>query len=283
MDKFVRCYLCGNIVFRRFAIQDIVKARNRNMSWKKWRCLDCGPHACSEVLASGGTPLSGDALAEATKVGAVKPILKITRFMWSLLRQSNRLRRSFTYWSNAVIRWEWALIGGILASTMGSVLCSKEFREAIQRSSIMSFRQASINNVCTEGGANTISTTPAQVPNSQGAKRVWLVRCEIDMSWPDYQAAVSPEVRGAIALGKVTGTDPGLGQTHVITSKKHKYHSTGAANFGVSEEGPGQAQGRWEIFPDNDDKGFWYTPMVMGVNCTVAKTMSYRIDFEMED
>lgn len=139
----------------------------------------------------------------------------------------------------------------------------------------------SINSSKVESAANTLTLDKQEVPNSSGAKEVYLLRAEVDVSAPDYVAASNTHTTGSLVLGDLVPTTPELDQKGAITTKSISILSTGAAGFAAIVSGPGQAQGRWKIPKSPIDKKYYVTGAIKGTLNTAAKTLSYRADFEV--
>lgn len=138
------------------------------------------------------------------------------------------------------------------------------------------------NGSKTETAANTMTYDNVEVPDSQQAKKVYIVRAELDVAAPDYVAASNTATIANVIAGKTAPTDPGISEAGAITSKSCQKFSTGAAGYAAIVEGPDQAQGRWEVFKNPSDGKFYFTVGVKGVLNTGAKTAYYRVDFEIE-
>lgn len=138
------------------------------------------------------------------------------------------------------------------------------------------------NSYKTESGNNTLTIDNVEVPESTGAKRVHIIRVEMDVSLPTYVAASTTAVNAVLIGGKVTPSVCTIAEPGAITTKAVIIVSTGAAGLGVVIEGPNQAQGHWEIFRDSRDGKYYFTVAVVGTANTATKTVCYRVDFEIE-
>jgi hypothetical protein len=137
------------------------------------------------------------------------------------------------------------------------------------------------NSSKTESAANTATTDQVEIPGSAGAKQVFIRRIELDIVEPDYVAASNTTTRAAACAGKIDATGSWVSQPGVITSKSIRILSTGAAGFAAIMDGPSEANGRWEVFKDNNDGKFYITFVVHGNNNTGAKAVRYTYDAEV--
>lgn len=133
----------------------------------------------------------------------------------------------------------------------------------------------------TESAANTMTYENVEIPDTMLAKRVWIVRAELDCSWPEYVAAQNTSTGMIIGTGKTAPASVSINQDGVISSRKHSKFSTGAAQFACFAEGPEQAEGHFEVFKHMDGK-FYFTIGILGVQNTAAGSCAYRVDFEIE-
>jgi ribosomal protein S8E len=137
------------------------------------------------------------------------------------------------------------------------------------------------NSSKAEGAANTIGVDHIEVPESAGAKSVHILSVELDPDGPDYVAAANTATKAVCIAGKVTPTTCNLSNEGAVTTKSVQNKSTGAAIFACVNDGPDQARGRWAV-PKAVDGKYFVTIAVLGSNNTAAKTVHYRIDFEVE-
>lgn len=133
-----------------------------------------------------------------------------------------------------------------------------------------------------ESAANTMTYDNVEVPESYGAKRVFVVRAEMDVSVPDYIAASQTLTGACLIAGKTAPSAVEISEPGAITSVRAIQLSTGAAQFASMHHGPDQAQGHWEVPRNAADNKFYITVGVKGGGNTNAKTVYYRVDFEVE-
>lgn len=86
---------------------------------------------------------------------------------------------------------------------------------------------------------NTIHSTPYEVPNSNGAKRVFLSYAEIETYSPESVAATETSVHSALFIGKKTASTCDLDQEGCVTNvKSFKYCTAGPVPTLVWIAGP---------------------------------------------
>lgn len=134
-----------------------------------------------------------------------------------------------------------------------------------------------------ESGNNTMTYDNVEVPETLNAKRVFVVRVELDTSMPQYVAAADTYAEANALIGKLAPSSCQISEPGAITSKRVIAKSTGAAQFAIVHEGPEQAQGRWEIPKAPADGKYYVTVGVKGTACTGQMTVHYRFDFEIEN
>lgn len=140
-----------------------------------------------------------------------------------------------------------------------------------------------INSSKAETAAHTLTYENVEVPNSNGAKAVHVVRVEMHLDEPQHVAASTTAVMGLMVAGKITPTTALLNQVGALTQKTRYKYSNGASAYAAETVGPEQAQGRWEVPKYPGDGKFYITPVVCGsATCTAALTVYYRVDFEVE-
>lgn len=133
-----------------------------------------------------------------------------------------------------------------------------------------------------ESAANTMTYDNVEIPDSIGAKRVFIIRAEIDVDQPEYVAASNTFTMGIVQAGKLSPSAATINEPGAITSKTFMKLSTGAANFAAIVEGPDQAQGRWEVYKAPNDNKYYFTVGIKGLARTAAGVITYRVDFEIE-
>jgi hypothetical protein len=118
-----------------------------------------------------------------------------------------------------------------------------------------------------------------EVPNSQGAKTVWLTHAELDVGKPTPSAAgTDAYAEACIILGKAAPTAVNISQVGALQSKKTTVVSNGTAAIGVAYEGPEQKVGLFPV-PMHGDGKYYFTIAVKGAGASSTATVAYRCDF----
>jgi hypothetical protein len=135
-----------------------------------------------------------------------------------------------------------------------------------------------------ESAANTLTYDQYEVPNSQGAKRVFLEDIMLTVSHPDLVASTKTMVEAIAIRGKLDAA-PGavnisqVGAVHQISSNIW----CDATPLPVAVDGsvPDDREGPFEI-PKYRDGKFYLTLAIKGTACTAVKTVYCHAEFSIE-
>ena len=142
----------------------------------------------------------------------------------------------------------------------------------------MNKRLESANGTVTESAANTITNSQVEVPNSYGAKKVFVRSAELDPFEPDVVASGWSKTYAVACAGKQTPTSATLADQGAFTTKEKRLWCASTAPVVRATDGPDQYMGPRQIFPDQDGK-FYVTIAVLGSGNSAAKNVRYNIEF----
>jgi hypothetical protein len=142
-------------------------------------------------------------------------------------------------------------------------------------------KTSSANGIETMTVANTIHSTSVVVPNSAGAKAVWITQVELDVQVGDNTATKSATVEGVVVAGSKTLTSTNISQEGAITSNGNHRLTDGTDPIHIEHYGPHHKSGAWPIAAEQDGT-FKFTVGCWSSGCTAVRNCWYRVDFLME-
>lgn len=141
-----------------------------------------------------------------------------------------------------------------------------------------------LNSSVTESAANTYKATAAEVPNSSGAKSVWLTGFEIDIETPDAVTSGWSTLEGQLMIGhQESTTSINLAASGVVsTYKRSRYDDGSNVPVVADNQGPYSRVGPVKI-PRHVDNKYYVTIGNKGTGQTDASTVRYSAEFIVED
>jgi hypothetical protein len=139
-----------------------------------------------------------------------------------------------------------------------------------------------INANVTESGANTYTNTKKEIPGSEGAKRVTLLKGKLDVDTPDLEDAIN-EMRGAVLVGDRTDRTSlaALSTAGSICRYDEVLNSDGTDVLFHVNKGTTDCVAPWDI-PKGPDGRFYITLEAQGVGNASAKYAHFAGSFRIE-
>jgi hypothetical protein len=141
-----------------------------------------------------------------------------------------------------------------------------------------------LNGSKSESAANTLTYESIEIPNSYGAKTVWVKRVQIDVDLAEIPAGANGTAysRGSAIVGKVVPTSIELEQVGCITTKKSLHYSAGAGVPAAALiEGPEVYEGPIEV-PRYQDGKYYITNAIHGAGNVAVKIIHYHWEFAVQ-
>lgn len=146
----------------------------------------------------------------------------------------------------------------------------------------MGRRMETAEGSVSESTVNTIKNSQIEVPNSSGAKKVYVRSAYLETEIPDIIASGWSKCRGLLQAGKQTPTSCLLDETAAIIASEQNIWCASSAPVIHFDSSPLQYRGPREVKPDQDGK-FWVTVAVLGSQQTTTKTVYYTVEFVIDD
>jgi len=144
-----------------------------------------------------------------------------------------------------------------------------------------SITQVMINGSLVESAANTLTPDQLEVPGSQGATKVTLVECKLQIDPPDAIAGVSRS-QAVVQTGLQTPTNPFISQDDAVCAEDFLAFGSAAGTYVfLVELQRGQLSHPVDVQVQQNSGEYYVTLAVQGEANTNVKTVYYSMTFNV--